>query len=164
MDLQDSLIKKYMMIKLTNERIDDIVGQKVYYATKENLAAVFKLLGLRIKEYSRTDRGVGSTEEFHSCSFEIHYKREFIIGLEADSSSRVISYNNEWVNFGDGCDGVAIPTEDVKEMLLTVLNLWVDKLCRGYDGPEYNEKRDGEYDGMEEAQGLLDHLTDVLYN
>lgn len=153
------------MKKLTNSDIDAILSKKIVDTTKDELMAIFKLLGLQIKEYSRIDKA--ATEEdkkpYSSCRFEVNYKRNFIIGIDAESSSRLVSFNNEWVNFGDDCHGVSMGIADIRELMLITVNMFVEKLCREYDGPEYREDEDSEYGSLAELQGLLEHLQSALF-
>ncbi len=144
-------------MKLTKELISTIIAKKPIQLTKDQCIAVFKLLGLQIKEFQdNRDNSNGS-----SISFEIHHKRQYIINVDA-GLARAISFNNEWVNFGEGCHGVSMPVENVGELLAITVNFFIEKLHIKYDGPEYSEDRFYEYENVDELQQLLEHLQELL--
>lgn len=123
------------MKKLTKEDIKKIIPSNPIAVSEEDLKAIFKLFGLQIKEYREgKDQGINK-----STCFEIHHKREFIIEADVDRS-KTISYGNEWVNWGEAGSGVAIPTPTVGNLILTVINFFIDKLHVRHDGPEYSER------------------------
>lgn len=73
-----------------------------------------------------------------------------------------VSYGNEWINWGDCGDGVAMSTKNVGELLMVMVNLWVKKLDIDFDGPQYDPSRDSEYETLEEISENLEHLKSVL--
>lgn len=146
-------------LKLTKELIKSIVNKKVAECTKEEITAILKMFGFSVKEY--TSRPPKEGYKVPSVNFEIHYKRNYIIEVSADGAS-AISYSNEWVNFGEGTDGLCMPTENTGTLILLMVNFFVPKLLPNYDGPEYNEHRDYEYESIEEVSSLFDCLKDEL--
>lgn len=148
------------MLKLTKEKVKEILTKRVNDCSKEELQAILKLFGLQVKEFSRIEypKEIGAGV---SLSFEVHHRMQYIIEAQTDNS-KMISFGNEWVNFGDGSSGAAMGLDNVGDFILIVINLWIDKLRIDYEGPLYDEQKDREYDSMKELSELLDYAKEIM--
>jgi|GEM_PF-4218806 len=144
-----------MAIKLTKKDVKTILRKKIMDCSKDELYAIFKILGLQIKEWRENKEG-------ELASFEVHHRMQYIIDVEPEKNVRAVSFNNEWVNWGGGTSGLCMGIEDVGELMLIILNLFVEKLHIRFEGPRYTEDGDREYENMEEMQGLLETLQKFI--
>lgn len=151
--------------KLTKEKISEILTKKIANCTKEELAAITKLFGLQVKEFSSYRYPPDSADkpsQNSSVYFELHHKREYVVNVSADTTSRIVSYGNEWVNWGECSTGVAIPTDNIGQVINNTIGFFMEKLRVHFDGPEFVERRDYEYGSVEEMQELLEYAQSVM--
>jgi hypothetical protein len=139
-------------MKLTKESAEKILSSRICDNSQNDVKAIFELLGMKLKEFKET------TLE-HSMSFEVHYKRTYVIAVHAEADSKLVSFGNEYVNFG-GASGISMGIKNVKELLLIVLNMFFVKLHVNYEGIEFKE--DGDYADMEEMQEVVNHVNELL--
>ena len=145
-------------MKLTKEIIEKIVKKRPVEILKDEAIALFKLFGLQIKEFKEF---INDDNSLWQTSFEIHHKRIYIINVDA-GLAKAISFNNEWINFGDGCHGLSMPVENVGELVALTLNFFIEKLRVKYDGTEYDEDTFWEYEDAQEVSNLLDYTQEIL--
>lgn len=118
------------MYKLTPEALTDILNRPVTQSSEEELKATFNVLGFKLKEfYTRTEEN-----KVVSMSFEVHFKRTFVIEVESESRHRLHTFSNEYVNFGDGTSGVSMAVDNVKNVIQVVINVFCSLMRVPYDG------------------------------
>lgn len=150
------------MQKATKQLISEVLRKRIADCSKEELSAILKLVGFTVKEYSATQ--INSKEDDRlgvqrkSVYFEIHHRYFYCMGIQAESLVKICNYHNEYLQK----NGYAIPTENVGELIQFMLNMWVPKFPFEFEGPEYNERIDVEYDSIEELQELLGHLQQEM--
>jgi antitoxin component of RelBE/YafQ-DinJ toxin-antitoxin module len=145
-------------MKATKELISEVLRKRIAACTKEELSAVLKLVGLSVKEYSSIEMMGEIGQYYTQTSFELHHRIYYCMGIEGQTNIRSYSYHNEWLQE----NGYSIPTENVAEMINIMLNMWIPRLPFDFEGPEYNEIRDYEYDSVEELKELLNHLQQEM--
>jgi hypothetical protein len=118
------------MYKLTPEALTDILNRPVTQSSEEELKATFDVLGFKLKEfYTRTEGN-----KVVSMSFEVHFKRTFVIEVESESGSKLHTFSNEYVNFGDGTSGLSMALDNVKNVIQVVINIFCSRMRVPYDG------------------------------
>lgn len=143
-------------MKATKELIGQVLRKRIAACTKEELDAVMRLIGFSVKEYSSID--IKGRDGQRQTRFELHHQIYYCMEISGETDVRAYSYHNEWLQK----NGYSIPTENVAEMINIMVNMWVPRLPFNFEGPQYDEDRDYEYDSVEEMQGLLEHLQQEM--
>lgn len=140
------------MEKLTREQLRAALNKRIIDCSEDELRFMFHVLYFDLKEfYQETDR----------VRFEVHFKRAYVMRIEAGNGP--LSFNNEWIDFGEGSTGVSIGiTYSVGEIITIFLNMFGDNILRHINyGLEYNDNW-SIFDSQEEAQSFLEVLQGTI--
>jgi hypothetical protein len=140
-------------MKLTQERIKELATKHQSKLSREEYSAFFRLVGLTVKDYDE--------REDDQKEFELHYKRLYVLRLNIDRS-RCVSIGNEFVNFGEGSDGLSIGGIDTARELIRTVVAFAPKLAPKYDGTvTYDGYRD-EY-SEDELQEAVEVMNEIVF-
>lgn len=142
------------MKKLTKEELKTALEKLPTELTKEELSFIFDCLSFQIKEYYS---GV------HNISFEIHFERTFIIRVQYPKEKGTMSFNNEFVNFGEGTHGIATGrAKDTLELVNLFINMFYDNLLASANyGVGYDEE-ESMFDSPEEAKEYFEFIRNLI--
>lgn len=115
--------------------------------TKDELSYLFSILCFKIKEYEKFDRNI---------SFEIHYRREYIIQVVYPLHLGIMSFRNEYIKFGDGCSGVSMATlNNTAELINVFVNIFASNILNDAMYSIFFDEDSSDFESKEEAQSLL---------
>lgn len=143
-------------MKATKELIGEVLRKRIAACSKEELDAVLRLIGFTVKEYRSSD--IKGRKGQKQTSFELHHQYYYCMRISGDTDVKAYSYHNEYLQE----NGYSIPTENVSELIAIMVNMWVPRLPFNFEGPQYDENRDYEYDSVEEMQTLLGYLQEEM--
>lgn len=139
---------------MNKEEIKLALAQKPTELSKEQLSELFGIFCLQIKEYH-----VGKIE----MSFEIHFKRTYLIRVMYPLSAGFMSFMNEFVNFPDGESGISMGRAgNTAELIKIFIHLFHDNLlAEARYRPFYNEET-SRYSSVREAQEYLEYTKNII--
>lgn len=127
--------------------------------TKDELSDLFSILCLNIKEYEKFDRNI---------SFEIHFRRTYLIQVVYPLHRGIMSFRNEYINFDDGCSGISIARlNNTAELINIFLSMFDGNILReagyyifcGVDTSVHESEQDA-HDSLEMLQQAMDEIQD----
>lgn len=144
-------------MKLTPELLKDILKQHPINWTEEETKEVLPLLGLTAKEYyHHAAGGARSTRRF-----EVHCRRTYLVRVHINTS-RCVSFNNEYINWGESLSGVSFGGVDTVLNLLQLTITMANKVDHSYDGNISFNPEESEYTENEFGE-LVYILNDLLF-
>lgn len=140
-----------MVPNYTIEEVVELLRKRPVETSENDLNGVFELFGLQVKEYENTSKGW--------VEFEIHHRTTHIITYREDNRGRLGSFSNRFVKISD-CDGISIPIKNNRELILTILNLFMYEMRIRHEGVMYSE----EYfeSSEDELQILVDAIMPII--
>lgn len=144
-------------MKLNPEQLKQILQQRPIFWTEEETKALLPLIGLTAKEYyyHADEAGSNSTRRF-----EVHHKRLFLFSVHINTS-RSISINNPYINWGESLSGIAFGGMDTVKDVIAIIVHMANRIDQQYTGQViYHE--DCEYT-EEEFQSAIMHLNDIIF-
>lgn len=141
-----------MITKLTKDELIQALNKNLMECSENEIRFVFDVFNLTLKE--------GHFHDNFGLRFEIHFKRTFIVRV-VTNSSKTLSFENEYVNFGEGAHGIAMgKVETLAETLVVFINMFTPNLLQH---AEYNinfEEEHSLFENLEEAQDYLKTIQD----
>lgn len=142
-------------MKLTSEQIKNIMQEKPLMWGELEIREILSILGLTVKEFFQA--GLSPFKRF-----EIHHKRFYLFKVEIDDT-RCVSFNNEYVNFGDDCSGVSFGGVDTVKDLLQLIVPMVSKMDINFDGQVSFNPDESEYT-EEEFMKLVQTINEEVFH
>lgn len=142
------------MIKLTKDELIKALHKELMECSVDEIRFVFHVFGFNLKELD--SKGGGDT----AIDFEIHYKRVYIVRVVV-STNNVLTFENEYVNFGNDTHGIVMgQAETLAETIVVFINMFMPNLLQSA-GYEISFKEDMSlFDNLEEAQDYLQTIQD----
>lgn len=142
------------MKKLTKEQVKEVLNKRPCELTHEELTFIFYIFSFQVKEYYSGENNI---------SFEIHFERTFIIRVNYPKEKGLMSFNNEFVNFGEGCHGTAMPrAKDTGELIRLFVNMFYDNLLSSANYTATYDEEESMFDSQEEASEYLKFVQDLI--
>ncbi|MBD8349373.1 hypothetical protein [Dysgonomonas sp. HGC4] len=105
---------------MNKEEIKIAINKKPSELSKEELSELFGVFSLQIKEYCKSEQNV---------QFEVHFKRTFILRVQYPIEKGIMSFNNEFVDFGEDTHGISMGRADnMIELFNIFFNMFDDNL------------------------------------
>jgi hypothetical protein len=142
-------------MKITSEQIKNVLQEKPIMWGESDIREILSILGLTVKEFFQA-----SLSEFKR--FEIHHKRFYLFKVEIDNS-RCVSFNNEYVNFGEGCHGISFGGTDTVKDLIQLIVPTCSKMDKNFDGQISFNPDESEYT-EEEFMELVQTLNEEIFH
>lgn len=137
-----------MINKLTKKELADALRKNLTECSENEIRFAFHVFGLTLKEcYFSGENGM---------SFEIHFRQSFIVRLIAAHKTGVLSFENEYIDFGEGTHGIAMgKIETLAETIVVFINMFGPNLLQsvGYN-ISFNEEM-SLFNSVEEAEEYL---------
>lgn len=135
------------MKKLTKVEMKAAFSKSPDQLSKEELSFLFYIFSFQIKEYYSGKNNI---------SFEIHYERTFIVRVHYPIDKGLMSFNNEFVNFGEGCHGISMPrVKDSGELIKLFINMFYKTLLSEADYTAYYDEEESLFSSEEETTEYL---------
>lgn len=129
------------------EEVKDLLLKQPGDLTKDELSDLFSMLCFKIKEYEIFDRNI---------SFEIHFRRTYLIQVEYPLHRGTMSFRNEYLNFEDGCSGISMTRlNNTAELITIFLNMFVDNILKEAEYSIFYDEDTSDYSSEDEAQAHL---------
>lgn len=133
------------MKKIAKEELQKVLHKNILNCTENEIRFLFHALDLQLKEFK---------QEIGRVQFEIHFKRNYIMKIEAGNGP--LCFSNEYIDFGEGSTGISTGNMDtILEIINTFFNLFGPNILKKASySIGYNESR-SLFDSLEEAQEYL---------
>jgi hypothetical protein len=141
-------------MKMTIDELKEILSKKPVLTNEMEIKEVFSLLGFKLKEYYKA--GLSASQ-----SYEVHYRRNYLIRVHVDDS-RCVSISNEFIKFEEGCSGVSFGGIDTVTELIQTVVLMAQRIDRSYKGEAYFDEEESEYT-EEEYAALIEVLNEEVF-
>ena len=140
---------------MTKEQVKNALAKMPHELTKEELVFLFSVFSFHIKEYELRKNKV---------IFEIHFKTSFIIRIEYPIGPGLMSFNNNFIDFGEGSHGLAMGrTENTAELMLLFINMFNDNLLSQANWEAYwDEDVVSSFNSLEEANDMLEYVKGIM--
>jgi len=138
----------------SKEEVKALLMKKPNELTKEELSLLFWIFCFHIKEYES-----GSDE----ISFEIHFRRIFIIEIEYPIGAGMQSFHNDFVDMCDGLHGISMgKSSSMAELITIFINMFYESLLlKARYGPYFDEDI-SLFKSPEEAQEHLEWAQESI--
>lgn len=139
---------------MNKEEIKSALAKKPTELSKEQLSELFGIFCLQIKEFR-----IGKS----TMSFEIHFKRTYLIEVSYPLAAGFMSFRNEFVSFSEGSHGISMGrTDNTADLIKIFINMFYKNLLIDADySPYYNEET-SLYSSAEEAQEYLEYVQSII--
>lgn len=139
---------------MNKQEIKEALSKKPTELSKTELEILFGIFSLHIKEYY-----IGE----NNMSFEIHFERTFIIRVHYPIVNGFMNFNNEFVNFGDGCHGISMSnSKDTGELLKVFINMFYDTLLNQAHYAVCFDEESSSYSSIEEMQEYVEYVQSLI--
>lgn len=139
---------------MTKEEIKEALAKKPSELSKEQLSEIFGIFCLNIKEYHVNER---------ELRFEIHFRRTYLVRVSYPIGWGSMSFSNEFVNFTEGCHGIAVgKAKDTMELLIIFTNMFYKNLLIDAEYSPYYDEETSRYSSAEEATDYLEYVKSLL--
>lgn len=138
----------------SKEEVRALLMKKPNELTKKELSMLFSIFCFHIKEYN-----AGS----HNISFEIHFRRIFIIEIRYPIGAGTQSFNNDFVNMGDGLHGIATAkSSSTAELIAIFINMFYENLLIKARYEPYFDEDISQFKSQEECQQYLEWAQQAI--
>ncbi len=141
---------------MTKEEVKEALKKKPSDLSREELKFIFSVFCFAIKEYEKTES---------TLSFEIHYKRTYLIKVKYPVLKGLMSFRNEFIDFDDdGTHAISMSAlENTSELLTVFINMFYDNILKkvGYQG-YWDEDLPSPFQSLEEAQEMLSFVQNEI--
>lgn len=142
------------MKTMTKEEIKDAFNKRPSELTKEELSELFGVFSFLIKEYNKSDQKV---------LFEVHYRRTFIIRIEYPIEKGAMSFNNEFVDFGEETHGIATGrANNMSELINIIFNMFNDNLLAKVRHSIFFDEENSVYSSEEEHFEMFKYVQSLF--
>ena len=142
------------MKKLTKEQVKEALIKHPDELSKEELAFIFYIFSFHIKEYYSGEENI---------SFEIHFERTFIIRVNHPKGKGLMSFRNEFVNFGEGTHGISMPrTKNTGDFLKIFFNMFYSTLLRLASYTASYDEEESLFVSREKATEYLEFVQNLI--
>lgn len=139
---------------MNKEEIKSALAKKPTELSKEELSELFGIFCLQIKEFC-----VGKS----TMSFEIHFRRTYLIQVSYPLAAGLMSFRNEFVNFSEGSSGVSMGRSDnTADLIKIFINMFYKNLLVDADYSPYFNEETSAYSSAEEAQEYLEYVQSII--
>lgn len=145
---------RQIMKKLTNEQVKELLSKKPHEMTKDELCFLFEIFCFQIKEYYLHENNI---------SFEIHFKTRFLIRVNFPIKPGMMSFNNEFIDFGEETSGISMtPTENIGKLINIFFNMFYNNLLKTVEYDGYYNAEDSIFSSWEEANEYFEFAKDSI--
>lgn len=122
--------------------------------SKEQLSEIFGIFCFQVKEYRKSDS---------KMSFEIHFKRTYLVRVSYPITAGAMSFSNEFVYFSDGCHGLSMGrTQSTAELINLFVGMFHNNLLIEAEYSPYYDRETSMYSSFQEAQEYLEFAQNVI--
>ncbi len=147
---------RQIMKKLTKEQVKELLSKKPHEMTKDELCFLFEIFCFQIKEYYQHENNI---------SFEIHFRTMFLIRVNFPIKPGMMSFNNEFIDFGEGASGISMtPPENIGRLFKIFFGMFQSNLLQTAEYEMYYDSQDSKFSSLEEAVEYLELAKDIITN
>lgn len=147
---------RQIMKKLTKEQVKELLSKKPHEMTKDELCFLFEIFCFQIKEYYLHENNI---------SFEIHFKTRFLIRVNFPIKPGMMSFNNEFIDFGEKTSGISMtPPKNTGKLINIFLKMFYNNLLQIVEYEVYYDSEDSKFSSFEEADEYLQLAKDIITN
>lgn len=153
---QDITKNRQIMKKLTKEQVKELLSKKPHEMTKDELCFLFEIFCFQIKEYYLHENNI---------SFEIHFKTMFLIRVNFPIKSGMMTFNNEFIDFGEKTSGICMtPPKNTRKLFQIFFGMFQSNLLQTAEYEMYYDSQDSKFSSFEEAVEYLELAKDIITN
>lgn len=139
---------------MQKEEIKLALAKRPDELSKEQLSEIFGIFCFQIKEYRRSNSKV---------SFEIHFKRTYLVRVSYPITAGAMSFSNEFVYFSEGCHGLSMGrTESTSDLISLFVGMFYANLLIEADYSPYYDGENSMYSSAQEAQEYLEFVQSII--
>ena len=145
---------RQIMKKLTKEQLKELLSKKPHEMTKDELCFLFEIFCFQIKEYYLHENNI---------SFEIHFKTMFLIRVNFPIKPGMMSFNNEFIDFGEKTSGICMtPPENIGRLFNIFFGMFQSNSLQTAEYEIYYDSQDSKFSSFEEADEYLQLAKDII--